>query len=82
MSFLTGVWARIAALGAILAGALFFLARAFRAGGDAARAKSAKAALDHQTETASQTRQSDDAVADPASPRARRVRKQFERKED
>ncbi len=79
MSFLSGVWARIAAVGAILAAALFFLARVFKAGGDAERAKSAKAALEHQTDTATQVRQSDEALADPSSPRARRVRRQFER---
>lgn len=79
MSFLTGIWARIVAVGAILAAALFFLARVFKAGGEAERAKSAKAALDHQTNTANQVRRSDETVADPSSSRARRVRRQFER---
>ncbi|HEY7610400.1 MAG TPA: hypothetical protein VIF14_14290 [Alphaproteobacteria bacterium] len=79
MSFLSGIWVRIAAAGAILAGLAFFLARVFKAGGDAARAKSAQAALDHQTETGTHVRQSDEAIGDPSSPRARRVRRQFER---
>jgi hypothetical protein len=79
MSFLTGMWARIAAIGAILAGALIFLARVFQAGGEAQRAKSAQAALDHDRNTASQVRQSDESMADPSTPRARRVRRQFER---
>jgi hypothetical protein len=61
---------------------LFILARAFRAGGDAARARGAQAALDHQTDTAKKVSVSDEAVADPASERARRVRRQFERNED
>jgi hypothetical protein len=82
MSFLSSLWARIAAVGAILAAALFFLARVFKAGGDAERLRSAKAALDHQTNTASQVRTSDEAAADPASPRARRMRRQFQRDDD
>ena len=35
MSFLSGIWARIAAVGAVLAGLVFFLARVFKAGRDA-----------------------------------------------
>jgi hypothetical protein len=79
MSFLSSVWARIAAGAAILAGALFFLARVFRAGGDAERAQSAKTALDHQSRTATDVSKSDAAVSDPASARAQRIRKRFER---
>jgi hypothetical protein len=79
MSFLSGLWARIAAAAAILAGLLFFLLRVFKAGGDAARARSAKAALDHQTETANDVRKSDEAMVDPSSSRAQRVRRKFER---
>jgi len=78
-AFFSGVWAKLAAVGAILAGILFFVARVFKAGGDAARAKSAKAALDHQSKTATQVSRSDDAVADPSSPRAQRLRRRFER---
>jgi hypothetical protein len=79
MSFLSSLWARIAAAVAIVAGALFFLARVFRAGGDAERAKSAKTALDHQSRTANQVSDADAAVSDPASARAQRIRKRFER---
>ena len=79
MSFLSSLWARIAAAAAIVAGALFFLARVFRAGGDAERANSAKTALDHQSRTATEVSKSDAAVSDPASARAQRIRKRFER---
>ncbi len=82
MSLLSGFWARIVAAGAIVAAALFFLARVFKAGRDTERAKSAKAALQHQSDTANQVRHSDEAVADPSSARARRVRAQFQRNED
>jgi len=82
MSFLSGIWARIAAVGAVLAGLVFFLARVFKAGRDAERAKSAKAALDHQSSTANQVRQSDEAVGDPSSSRAQRIRRRFERDSD
>lgn len=72
--------AALAALAAAFAGALlFFLARVFRAGRDAERAAAAKAAHDHQQKTATQVSQSDEALADPRSDRARRVRRRFER---
>ncbi len=80
-AFLSGAWARIAAAAALLAGALFFVARAFKAGREAERAKSARAALEHQSKTASKVSQSDEAVADPASPRAQRIRKLFQRRD-
>ena len=82
MSFLSSLWARAAAAAAFVAGALFFLARVFRAGRDAERAKSAKAALDHQSKTATEVSRSDEAVSDPASARAQRLRKRFERDAD
>jgi len=70
----------VAAAAAAIAGALlFFLARAFRAGGDAERARSAEAARDHERQTETQTRKADDAIADPGSARARRVRRMFQR---
>ena len=80
-AFLSSVWARLAAAAAIVGAALFFLARVFRAGGDAERAKSAKAALDHQAKTANQVSRSDAALADPSAARAQRVRKRFERQD-
>lgn len=79
MSFLSSLWARLAAIAAAAAAAALFLARVFRAGRDAERAKSAKAALDHQSKTATEVRRSDEAVSDPASARAQRIRKRFER---
>lgn len=85
MSFLSTLWARIAAaaaaVGAIVAAVLVFVWRAFKAGRAAERAKSAQAALEHQVSTAKQVSRSDDAVADPRSERARRVRKLFQRKD-
>jgi hypothetical protein len=78
-----GAWGKAAAIAAGLAAlgaALVFVARRLvRAGGDAARADAAEAAHEHQTRTASQVRDSDEALADPASRRARRVRRLFER---
>ena len=74
-----GAGAKLALLAALAGAALFVFARIFRAGGDAARAKSAKAAHDHQTKTATEVSTSDEALADPRSDRARRVRRQFER---
>jgi hypothetical protein len=75
-------WAKIAAVAAITAALLLFLARVFRAGGDAERARSAKAAHDHQQDTAAKVSQSDEALDDPRSDRARRVRRRFERDDD
>jgi hypothetical protein len=80
-AFFSSLWARLAAAAAILGGVLFLLARVFRAGGDAERAKSAKAALDHQSKTATEVSRSDAAVSDPASQRAQRIRKQFQRED-
>ncbi len=79
MSFLSSVWARLAAAVAVVAAAALFLARVFRAGRDAERAANAKAALDHQSKTATEVSRSDAAVSDPASVRAQRIRKRFER---
>ena len=74
-----GAGAKLAMLAALAGAVLFAIARIFRAGGDAARAKSAQAAHDHQTKTATEVSKSDEAVADPLSDRARRVRGQFQR---
>ena len=79
MSFLSSVWSRLAAAAVAAAAVLVFLAHVFRAGRDAERAASAKAALDHQSKTATEVSRSDAAVSDPASARAQRVRKRFER---
>lgn len=79
MNFLSSVWSRLAAAAVAAAAVLVFLARVFRAGRDAERAASAKAALDHQSKTATEVSRSDAAVSDPASARAQRVRKRFER---
>ena len=81
MSFLSSVWSRLAAAAVAAAAVLAFLARVFRAGGDAERAASAKAALDHQSKTATEVSRSDAAVSDPSSVRAQRIRKRFERAE-
>jgi hypothetical protein len=80
-AFLSGVWVRLAAAAAIVGAAIFFLARVFRAGGDAERAKSAQAALDHQSNTATAVSRSDAALADPSADRAARVRKRFQRQD-
>lgn len=79
MSFLSSLWARLAAAAALAAAAILFIAHAFRAGRNAERAASAKAAFDHQSKTATEVSRSDAAVADPASARAQRIRKRFER---
>lgn len=76
-----GSCAKIAAIAAAVGAALLFLAKVFRAGGDAERAKSAKAALDHVQKTGEQVTKSDDAVADPRSERAKYVRQKFERED-
>jgi len=80
-SLAAGAWGRIAALGAIAAAAAFVLARVFRAGAAGEQAKTAEAALRHQSDTAAKVSQSDEAMADPAAARARRVRQQFERED-
>ena len=79
MSFLSSLWARLAAAAAIAGAAIVFLARIFRAGRDSERAARAKAALDHQSKTATEVSRSDAAVSDPDSARAQRIRKRFER---
>ncbi len=79
MSFLSSLWARLAAAAAIAGAAIVFLARIFRAGRDSERAASAKAALDHQSKTATEVSRSDAAVSDPDAARAQRIRKRFER---
>jgi hypothetical protein len=79
MSLLSSLWARLAAAAAVAAAAALFLARVFRAGRESERATNAKAALDHQSKTATEVSRSDAAVSDPASARAQRIRKRFER---
>lgn len=79
MSFLSSLWARLATAAAVGVAAIVFLARVFRAGRDSERAASAKAALDHQSKTATEVSRSDAAVSAPASTRAQRIRKRFER---
>ena len=79
MSFLSSLWARLAAAAAAAAAALLLLARVFRAGREAERAAAAEAALRHQSKTATDVSRSDAAVSDPASARAQRIRKRFER---
>lgn len=81
MGFLGGLWAKIVAIGAIVGAVLLFLARVFKAGADAEKAKTTKAALDHQVKTSEQVSQSDEALSDPQSDRARRVRDRFGRDE-
>ncbi|MGH7004194.1 MAG: hypothetical protein ACREIP_09625 [Alphaproteobacteria bacterium] len=73
--------ARIAAFAALAGVLLLFLARVFRAGRDAETARGSEAAHRHQVKTATQTSRSDEAMADPHSERARRVRRQFERED-
>lgn len=75
------VWAKIAAIAAVVGAVLLFLAKVFRAGRDAERAKSTKAALDHVQKTGEQVTKSDEAVADPRSERAKYVRQKFERED-
>lgn len=82
-TWLTGIWAKIAGgialvLGLVGAKALYDRARR-REGAAAERVKSLEAARNHETKTSDQVRKSDEAVANPASDRARRVRRQFER---
>lgn len=78
-AFFTGLWAKLAAAAAIVAAIGLFLFRVFRAGGDAERAKTAKAAFDHQQETSKQVSKADETLADPHADRARRVRDRFSR---
>lgn len=80
-SLAAGAWGRIAALAGIAAAAAFVLARAFRAGAAGEKAKTAEAALRHQSDTAAKVSRSDEAIADPDDARGRRVRKQFERED-
>ncbi len=78
-AFFSSAWSRVAALAAVLGAGLLLLARIFRAGRDAARADAADAALRHKSRTEDEVRKSDDAISDPESARARRIRRQFER---
>jgi hypothetical protein len=78
-SFFASAWSRIAAVAGIVGAAALVLFRIFRAGAASEQAKSTAAALAHQTATAQQVSKSDEAMADPAAERARRVRRQFER---
>lgn len=71
-----GIWAKLALVAGIVG---LFALRLIKAGGDAEKAKTAKAAHDHQLKTGEQVRKSDDAVADPRSARAKSVRERFER---
>lgn len=50
-----------------------------REGAEAEKARQREAVLQHERATSDQVRKSDEALADPASDRARRVRRQFER---
>ena len=78
-AFLSGLWGKLVLVAGIVAAAGLFIARLIKAGADAERAKSAKAAHDHQTATAEKVGRSDDAMADPKSPHAKKVREQFSR---
>jgi hypothetical protein len=74
-----GVWAKLALLAGIVAAGALFVMRLIKAGADAEKAKSAKAAHDHQTSTADKVSKSDEALADPKSPHGQRVRDRFSR---
>lgn len=78
-AFFSGIWAKLMLGAAIVGGLLVLVFRLIKAGGDAERARAAKAAFDHQVKTGAQVRQSDETLADPKSPRAQRLHDRFSR---
>lgn len=80
-AFFGGLWAKLVLVAGIVAAAGLFVLRLIKAGRDAERAKTTKAAHDHQVDTGKQVSKSDEVLADPKSPRAQRVRDRFSRDE-
>lgn len=72
-------WSKIVLIAGIVAAAGLFVMRLIKAGADAERAKTTKAALDHQVKTGEQVSNADERLADPKSDRGKRVRDSFSR---
>lgn len=73
------IWAKVVLIAVFIGGILLLAMRLVAAGRDAERARDAKAAFKYQVDTAKKVSKSDEALVDPKSSRAKRVRDRFSR---
>lgn len=81
MGLLSSLWVKLAIGAALVLGLLAFLWRVYKAGGDAQKLKTAHENLQHLVKTAKEVNRADKNLATPGSPRAKRVRDLFTRRE-